>query len=415
MTAAEKRLTLTLLCVSGSIIYWLPFFSEIYYVPMQDAFGFTKTQLGILSSTFGFVSLIAYFPGGWLADRVSSRKLITLALVVTAAGGFVFSTLPSFEICLLIYGLWGISTACIFWSAMIKATRDCAPPEEQGRVFGVLEGGRNFTDMVTGTVVLAVFALRGGNDEALAGQIFFYSLAALVLALFVWITMKDNKPTQGEATSKQPRAGLANIIAVLKFPMVWLMAIIILTAYSGYWGAAYFTPYATEVFALGSVLGGAVGTAKLWIAALAAVVAGVIADRIGPAKAVLGSFVLMTAGFFIFALLPGAPNLLALLLINGAIISCAVYALRGIYFALLEQGGVPSAVTGTAAGLVSVVGYTPDIFMPILGGVILDANPGAQGYQNFFLFVAILSLIGLAASYAVYRRTQGVLAAVPEN
>ena len=85
MNAAEKRLTMVLLCLSGSIIYWLPFISETFYVPLQDAFGFSNTQIGILSSTFGLVSLISYFPGGWLADRVSPRKLISVALAITSA------------------------------------------------------------------------------------------------------------------------------------------------------------------------------------------------------------------------------------------------------------------------------------------------------------------------------------------
>ena len=147
MTAAEKRLTIILLCLSGSVIYWLPFISEIFYVPLQEALGFTKTQIGLLSSTFGLVSLITYFPGGWLADRVSPRKLISIALFVTSLGGFVFATFPSFEVCLALFGLWGMTTACIFWSAMIKATRNWGSKDEQGRAFGILEGGRNFVDI----------------------------------------------------------------------------------------------------------------------------------------------------------------------------------------------------------------------------------------------------------------------------
>jgi len=42
----------------------------------------------------------------------------------------------------------------------------------------------------------------------------------------------------------------------------------------------------------------------------------------------------------------------------------------------------------------------------MLGGMILDANPGAGGYQNFFLFIAALSFIGLIAAFVVYRKVQ---------
>ena len=397
---------MVLLCLSGSIIYWLPFLSEIYYVPMQDAFGFSKTQIGLLLSTYGTVSLITYFPGGWLADRVAPRKMISTALVITAAGGVVFSTYPSFEICLFLHGLWGVSTGCVFWAALIKATRNWASEEEQGRAFGFLEGGRNLSDMVIATVTLAVFAYRGGSDAALSEQILFYALAALLLGIFVWFVMEDDTATTERGREIRSTVSLSDIGKVLKLPIVWLLAIIIMAAYSGYWGAVYFTPYATETFELGSVLGGAVGTAKLWIAALAAVVAGFIADKIGPAKAVFWAFILMTFGFLVFALLPGRPGLLPLLLINVAVVSAAVYALRGIYFSLLEQGGVPIAVTGTATGIISIIGFTPDIFLPTLAGVILDANPGAGGYQLYFLLIASLSLIGLIAAFVVYRKIQ---------
>ena len=400
----EKWLTMVLLCLSGSIIYWMPFLSEIFFVPMQDAFGFSKTQIGVLSSTFGFVSLIVYFPGGWLADRYPPRKLISIALVITGTVGFYFATLPSFAACVILHAVWGFAAALVFWSAMIKATRNWAGRKEQGRAFGTLEGGRNLVDIATATALLSIFAFRGADDNALSETIFLLSIAPLVLAILVWSVMKDDIPSGKDSQEERPILAVTAIIEVIKLPIVWLIAVIIMAAYSGLWGAIFFTPYATEVFALGGVLGGAIGASKYWIAVVAAIAAGFIADRIGAAKAVLGAFVLMTCGFLVFALLPGAPNLLPLLIINVAVISSAVYALRGIYFSLLEYGGIPSAVTGTAVGIVSVIGYTPGIILPTLGGMILDANPGAPGYQNLFLLVAAMSSLGLIAAYVTYRR-----------
>jgi nitrate/nitrite transporter NarK len=406
MSNSEKWLTMLLLCLSGSVMYWLPFFSETYYVPMQKTFGFSNTQIGVLSSTFGIMSLVGYFPGGWLADRVPPRRLITTALLITSAGGFVFSTVPSFEVCLLLYGIWGMATALVFWSAMIKATRNWGSKEEQGRAYGILEGGRSITDMTAGTAVLAIFAFRGGDSVALVENIRIQAAVPLVLAIIVWLLMKDVKARDKEPQEARPTINSKDLGALIRMPMVWLLAIIIMAAYSGLWGAIYLTPYATDIFALGDVLGGAIGIGKYWLAPVAAIAAGFIADKIGTAKAVVGSFTFMTTGFLIFGLIPGGPNLVPLLLINVAIISGAVFALRGIYFALLEQGGIPLAVTGTAAGLISVIGYTPDIFVPPLAGIILDAYPGAQGYQIFFLLISALSFVGLVAAYITYRKIE---------
>jgi nitrate/nitrite transporter NarK len=289
---------------------------------------------------------------------------------------------------------------------MIKAIRNWGRKDEQGRAYGILEGGRSITDAASATLVLALFAFLGGDYASLREIILIQAFVPLALAVIVWLFMKDDMRPGDEPQELRPTFDLAAVIEVLRLPMVWLLAIIILSAYSGYWGSVYLTPYATNVFDLGEVLGGTIGVAKYWIAPVAAVAAGLVADKIGIARAVVGFFILMTVGFLIFALVPGAPNLVPLLLINAAVISAAVFALRGIYFALMEQGGIPVAVTGTAVGVVSVIGYTPDIFVPALAGVILDAYPGAEGYQIFFLVIGGLSFLGLMAAFIVYRKVQ---------
>jgi|TARA_B100001094_G_scaffold216910_1_gene210985 sugar phosphate permease len=406
MTITEKWLTMVLLCLSGSVIFWLPLFSDIFYIPMQNAFGFTKTQMGILLSTFGAVSLLAYFPGGWLADRFSPRKLITIALLITAFAGFIFSTLPSFEICLILFAIWGITSAGILWSAMIKAARCWGRKEEQGKTYGILEGGRSISDVISTTILLAIFAYSSSVEKAVSEIIIMISFYILVLAFFVWRTMRDDISND----KKQPKVTINEIIYILKLPVIWLIALIIMATNTAMWGTLFFTPYATEVYELGEVGGGAIGVGKYWVTPFAAIAAGYFADKIGPAKAILGFCTVMTIGFLIFTLIPGSPKLLPFLIINVAALTAAVYALRGTYFSLLEQSNVPLAITGTATGIISVTAYTPDIFMPTIGGIILDTYPGAIGYQYLFLIISFLNLIGLIAAYFIYRKLQKVKA-----
>ena len=404
MTFTEKWLTMGLLCLSGSVIFWLPLFSDIFYIPMQNAFGFTKTQMGILLSTFGAVSLIAYFPGGWLADRFLPRNLITIALVITALAGFVFSTLPSFETCLILFAIWGLTSAGILWSAMIKAARCWGSKEDQGKTYGILEGGRSISDVISTTILLMIFAYSRGDDRAVPEIIIMISFYILVLALFVWRIMSDDISNN----KKQPKVTISEIIYILRLPVIWLIALIIMATNTAMWGTIFFTPYATEVYELGEVGGGAIGAGKYWVTPFAAIAAGFFADKIGPAKAILGFCIIMTAGFLIFTLIPGSPALLPYLIINVAILTAAVYALRGTYFSLLEQSSIPLVFTGTATGIISVIAYTPDIFMPTLGGIILDAYPGASGYQYLFLIVSFFSLIGLIAAYVIYQKIQTI-------
>jgi nitrate/nitrite transporter NarK len=142
----------------------------------------------------------------------------------------------------------------------------------------------------------------------------------------------------------------------------------------------------------------------MWLKPLATVGAGFLADRAGIAKTVSWCFVILIFSFGVFIFTPGNPGLVALLIVNTAIASSAVFALRGIYYALLEEGGIPLLVTGTAAGIASAIGFTPDVFMPILRGVLLDKYPGGEGYKYLFAIIVIFCVVGLLAAIAIHRR-----------
>ena len=75
-----------------------------------------------------------------------------------------------------------------------------------------------------------------------------------------------------------------------------------------------------------------------------------------------------------------------------------VFALRGLYFAIMGEADIPLAYTGSAVGLVSMLGYTPDIFMGPAMGVLLDGSPGETGHQHVFMLLAAFSLLGLGAA-----------------
>jgi nitrate/nitrite transporter NarK len=404
MSTFRRWLVMACLCLSGGIIFLLPFLREVYYIPLQKALGLTNTQLGVLMSVFGAASLLTYFPGGWLADRVSSRKLISFSMLATGLAGFIFASFPSFPLSIAIHGFWGVTCSLTFWGALIKATRNWAPAAEQGRAFGVLESGRGIAELASSTALLAVFAGLGGGKPGLARVVVLCSVIDVLLAVMAWFTLVD-APQDGRRPGEGDRKiELRRMLIVLKMPVVWLMSVVIMAAYAAYWGAYYFTPYATDVFLMSVVFGGAIGVGKMWVKPFAALGAGFLADKAGVAKTIAWSFGVLVPSFVVFTVTPGNPNLVGILIVNTAVASLAIFALRGIYFALLEEVGIPLAITGTAAGLMSAIGFTPDVFMPLLGGVLMDRYPGARGYRYFFAFIVVLCLLGFLASLVILRR-----------
>ena len=112
-------------------------------------------------------------------------------------------------------------------------------------------------------------------------------------------------------------------------------------------------------------------------------------------------------------LLDASPVAPTIVYANLEITCLGVYALRGHYFALLEQTRVPHMVTGAAVGLISLIGYTPEIIVGPIAGRLLDNYPGVTGYQYFYLLLGVASVMGLVTAGTIGRGvSRGVPAAV---
>jgi len=397
-TLASPWVVMAVLGLSGTVIYLLPFLREVYYDPLEEALSLTNSQSGVLMATFGLTSMLAYIPGGWIADKIEPRLLIAGALISTGLLGFVFSTFPSYPVALVIHALWGVTATGMMWGALIKATRDWAPASEQGKAFGLLEAGRGVSEAAFLSLFLAIFARLGGDTPAFAQIIIQYSILHVALGVVAFLVIgRGGSPGPGVAVE------IDSIVRVMKMPHVWLIALVVLAGYSAYWGAYYFTPYASDVFLMSAVAAGAIGAGKVWLKPVAALAAGLIADRVGVGRSVAACFAVLIASFAGFVVLPDGAAMAAFMIGNIALASIAIFALRGIYFALLEESGVPATVTGAATGVISVIGFAPDVFMPLVGGALLDAHPGAAGYRLYFIFIAALCLIGLGATIGLSR------------
>ena len=83
---------LTLIIIAGELIFSLPFHVTRYFKPtFLESFAINNTVLGDAFAFYGLLALISYFPGGYLADKYSAKKLMALALFLTGAGGFFFA------------------------------------------------------------------------------------------------------------------------------------------------------------------------------------------------------------------------------------------------------------------------------------------------------------------------------------
>ena len=176
-----------------------------------------------------------------------------------------------------------------------------------------------------------------------------------------------------------------------------MQAVIVFCAYVGYKGVDDYALYAVQGYGMNELEGARVATLSAWIRPIAAVGAGWFADRTCASKVTGICFAVLVCSYLWLSILIPRPSVLWALYLNVIVTCVAIFGLRGVYFALFEEAAIPLAVTGTAVGLVSVIGYTPDIFVNVVAGVLLDRAPGIDGHRHFFAFLAAISAMGLLA------------------
>lgn len=395
-----RWMRLFVLASGAGIIFQLPYLRYAFYTQLQEALGFSHLEYGMLMSVYAIIGMISYFPGGWLADRVSVRLLLSGSLVFTGITGFYFATFPSYFMCLLIHGVWGITTILTYWSALLKVTRTLGDEEEQGRLFGLLEGGRGIMSAVGAYIVLAIFARIGSDAYGMAFIIRIFSSVQIINGLITWLVIRDPK-TQELNIDEQ--ISLKNII---KLPEVWLLCGVIFTAYSLYAGLSYVSPYLQDVFGASEELATSINIFQRYVMMFfGGAVGGFLADRIGSrTKVLLISFIIALVSLASILVFTDMASLLVISSISIVIMAGAVYALRGLYFSITEELGISLSITGTVIGFASLIGYLPDVFIyPLIGGW-LDTYPGKQGYMYMFLLLFGFALVGMCVMFIMRYR-----------
>lgn len=386
----ERWGMLVVLFVGGGLIYVLPWSLRAqFYEPLRQALGFTNTEFGLLTTAYGVAAMLSYFPGGWLADRFSARKLLTISFVLTGLGGLYYTTYPPLTMAIALHFFWGVTTVLTYWAALIKATRLLGSATEQGKFFGFLEGGRNLVGALVAMFVLFVFSKLGSDMLGLTWVIRVYAILTLAVGALTWFVFKDTP------VEVKPGRLVDDIIKVVKYPKVWMMAVIILCGYCCSTGQAYVNAYATTVFGASAVFAGTIYIVMQWVGPFASGGAGIIADKISVSKAILYSFILLLGVQLIYIFLPVRPGLLYAVLVNAIFWGVAMYALRGLYYGMLEEADIPIALSGAAIGWASTIGYTPDVFLSVVTGHLLDKYPGVLGFKLFFVMMACLAVVGL--------------------
>jgi len=400
---------LVLIIVAAGAIYPLLYLRQNFELSILEAFNISQTQLRYCSSILGVIFMITYVPSGWLADRFSSRKLLAYSLLATGLLGLWFSSMPSYGSLLIIYGAWGLATGLTFWSAHIKLVAMLAKRDQQGRFFGILDGGRGLVEALLATIAIALFAYAlsqeaGSAVLALKQVIYLYVGVLLVMALLIyWLLDDAEADTELAKSDHSEKSSFKNdIMVVLTHREIWLCAICIACGYQLFYATYSFSAYLQQNFGLTAVMVGTITVAKLWMRPIGGIAAGFIGDWSSPEKVLSILLALASLSLAMMAFLPASAAALFMLAVV-LLIGLLTYAVRGLYWATLGGCNVPNKIKGLAIGIISMIGYFPEVYLPLLSASLIEQYPGGLGYKIYYLILSIFGLFGAYAAYLLAR------------
>lgn len=122
-----QRYMAWVVCFVASLFFFYEFiqmnmFNAINSQLMRE-FSLSAAELGKMSATYFYANVIFLFPAGMILDRISTRKVILIALAICTGGTFLFSLAHSLEMATLCRFVTGIGSAFCFLSCIRLASR----------------------------------------------------------------------------------------------------------------------------------------------------------------------------------------------------------------------------------------------------------------------------------------------------
>ncbi len=156
-----------------------PMAAQIY-----DEWGLTDTQWGAISTAALVIGAIFYPLWGYLYDRYSRGKLLSLASFIWGATTWLSAIAPSYNAFLVTRASTGVDDSS--YPGLYSLIADYFSPEKRGKIYGLLQLTQPLGYMA-GLILATTFAVTTGwrNVFFLTGGL------GIVLSIVIFFTVKD--------------------------------------------------------------------------------------------------------------------------------------------------------------------------------------------------------------------------------
>lgn len=400
----KRYLQFALIVLAAGSIFPIIYLRTAYSTTIISVFNLEQKGFGGWYSILGIIFAISYFPSGLLCIKFSPKWLIVLSLIGAGTFGVWFAQIPSYNVVMFIYVMWGIFSVFTFWGAHMSLTELLSKPNEKGKFYGILDGGRGVVEAVLATIAAGIFqVILNKNNisitevKAFQAVVYVYVSVIALMAILITVFLQSNKKImllhnntedyQIKIVDKFTSKDFKNII---KNKYIWLISMIIFFSYIMTY-AIYYMGESLEVKSGFSVVNSAnIMVIILWMRPIGGLFGGWLADRYNKVLVLIIFLISAALCSGIAIILTGNKNYFIVVLL--VISSIFIYAIRGSYWSLLGQAKLETKSIAVGIGIISFIGYMPDIFLGYIDtGMRMNLKPNV--FLNGFMILCIVSAI----------------------
>jgi MFS family permease len=351
-------------------------------------FSLSPSVMGVVLSAFFVGYSIMQLPGGWLADKFGSKKIIVISLLFWSAFTVFTGFAWSFTALIAIRFLFGLGEGA-FPCASLKGLAEHFPKAERPKMTGALLSS-NYMGSAIAPMVIAPLLLYCGWRHMFA----VIGILGIAFVFVYWLMVRHSEVIGEDVIEKKSNVDMK---ALLKMPLMWKLVIAWFGLSLVNKGLDSWMPtYLLTIRHLDLKSIGLLMPLPFIAAGISTAIGGWVMDRFFDKKEkyLLVSSAILVAIFLYFMYTAETVMMVIVYQSLAYFFKCFVLAAAWA----LPMKILPGKIVGSAGGLINLGGQSAGFIAPLLIGLMISAFDGS--YDAAFWF-----LIGAAGLSAVASMT----------
>jgi sugar phosphate permease len=383
----KRHMILALLFLGWCLSYLDRMAMNVGIVEIAKDFNLSPSVMGIVLSSFFAGYALMQLPGGWLADKFGSRKVIAIAILFwslfTVLTGMAWSLMSM----IMIRFMFGLGEGG-YPAASSKAIADVFPKEERTSAQTIMMSSNSLGGVIAPLIATPLLVWIGWQNLFIAIGILGVFVAAL---LWYYLNPKNMQIEKADEETAQK----ASFKDVLKLRTSWQLAIMWFGVSTVVWGLiSWMPPYLVDVRGLDLMSMGMLTSIPALAGAVGVIIGGQLIKSLLSGKEkylAIVSFIIMIVSLYLLFNAPSVSLVITYQAICMFFHGPIVATIFGLPHKIFSKN-----VIGSTFGMINLGGMIGAFLAPMVMGYLIEVFNGL--YVSAFMYIIVCAILGIFAS-----------------